>query len=369
MRIISKKKINEFKRKLKSKKLDAALFICSEPIHDSNVEYFTGFSQLRYHSFSCLLIDSKIRLIVSPSSYSRAKSAKVDELINLADYKRSLTAALKDKLKKAKRIGIIGRLLPHRVSSRLKGKRFVDITDIIGEVRGVKESKETMLLKKSCRIADRGVKAIERNLSKKLTEKQLAELIEDELLKRGADELAFPTLIASGKSSVYIHSSPRTKNKKLSRGLGFVDFGARYKGYCSDITVPFLIKPSDKEREIAKIVKAAYRVGLQSVKVNLPTWKACQVVNNFLKEKGFEFKHSLGHGLGLDTHDYPNISLKPESKERLKYWKEVKFKPNMVFTIEPGVYVDGLGGCRFENDVLLTKKGPRVLTHSKLIEI
>ena len=82
--------------------------------------------------------------------------------------------------------------------------------------------------------------------------------------------------------------------------------------------------------------------------------------------KGFELKHGLGHGLGLTIHDSPSISLKPKDKMQLKEWKETKFKENMVFTIEPGIYSNQ--GCRIENDILLTRKGIKVLTSSRLIK-
>lgn len=85
-----------------------------------------------------------------------------------------------------------------------------------------------------------------------------------------------------------------------------------------------------------------------------------------MKQNGFEFKHSLGHGLGLELHDLPSLSPKPKTEEELKDWKEVKVKKNMVFTIEPGLYIPGIGGCRLENDVLMTKT-PKILTKSKLI--
>ena len=99
MRLISNKKIDEFKNKLRENSIDAALFLCSEPIHDINIEYFTGFQQIRYHSFSCLLLtQDKTILIVSPLDYERAqKEAEVDELIKLD--KISLSKILKEKLR------------------------------------------------------------------------------------------------------------------------------------------------------------------------------------------------------------------------------------------------------------------------------
>ena len=181
-------------------------------------------------------------------------------------------------------------------------------------------------------------------------------------------ELAFPTIVTSGKRSAYIHPYPSFSNQKIQDGLGLVDFGVRYKGYCSDVTVPFTLgKISSKQKKIVQTVKEAYEKAIETLKISVPTWKVHESVESLIKKNGFKFKHSLGHGLGLELHDVPSLSPKPKSKEVLKEWKEVKLKENMVFTIEPGVYEPKIGGCRLENDVLMTKKIPKVLTNSRVI--
>jgi Xaa-Pro aminopeptidase len=106
---------------------------------------------------------------------------------------------------------------------------------------------------------------------------------------------------------------------------------------------------------------------MENIKVDTPTWKVHESAENVIKKNGFKFKHSLGHGLGLELHDLPSFSPKPRDKERLKDWKEVKLKENMILTVEPGVYEPRIGGCRLENDVLVTSKKAKSLTESKLI--
>ena len=101
----------------------------------------------------------------------------------------------------------------------------------------------------------------------------------------------------------------------------------------------------------------------------MPAWKVFDLANKVLEKHSFEFKHSLGHGLGLDVHESPSLSPKPQTKRELKEWEEAKLKEGMIFTIEPGVYVPDVGGCRLENDVLMTKRGAEILTRSKLIEL
>ncbi|MCX6821641.1 MAG: Xaa-Pro peptidase family protein [Candidatus Aenigmarchaeota archaeon] len=369
MRIISNKKLEGFRKKIEEKKLDSALFLTSDPIHDVNIEYFTGFLQ-QFFSFSCLLmVKDKWILTVSPLTYDQAmKDAEVDEIINLERYDRSLTKVLKEKLKKVKSVGILEDVFPYRIFRKFKHLRFQDISDIILEIRSVKEPKEIERINKACQIANHGIKVIEKNLSKNMTEKELALILEQELINKGADELSFPTIVASGKRSAYIHPYPSFSKQKIQDGLGLVDFGARYKGYCSDVTVPFIAgKISSKQKKIVQTVEDAYKKAIENIKIGLPTWKLHVSTENFIKKNGFEFKHSLGHGLGLEIHDYPFLSPKPKNKEALKEWKEVKLKENMVLTIEPGIYEPKIGGCRLENDLLVTNKKPKSLTKSRLI--
>jgi Xaa-Pro aminopeptidase len=207
----------------------------------------------------------------------------------------------------------------------------------------------------------------------KITEKEIASAIRKKIYSQGA-KLAFRTIVACGKRAAKIHPKP-TATKKIISGLGYIDFGASYKGYKSDVTVPFIKgKISKKEEKIVKIVLEAYRIAIKSVKVGLPCWKLHKKIDNFLRKKGFKLDHSLGHGLGLKIHELPTIGMprKKLSKKKLRKWnklKKIRFQEGMVFTIEPAVYVKGLGGCRIENDFLLTRNGIKALTNAKLIKV
>ena len=372
MRFVSNKKIEQFRESLREKNIDLALFLTSEPIHDVNVEYFTGFQQTRFYSFSCLLItQEKIILVVYPLSYDRAvEEAEADEIINLASYDRSLTKVLKEKLKGIKSVGILYDIFPYKIYRKFHNIKFQDISNIILEIRSIKKLKEVERIEKACEITNHGIKFIEKNLTEHITDKELGLILEQELIRKGADELSFPTILTSGKRSAFVHPYPSFLGKKLQRSLGLVDFGVRYKGYCSDVTVPFVLgKISEKCKKIVQTVRDAYETAIQNLKIGIPTWKVHKSVEGLINKNGFEFKHELGHGLGLELHDLPSISHKPKDKDKLKYWKEIRLEENMVFTIEPGVYVPDIGGCRLENDVLMTKKGPKILTNSRLIMV
>lgn len=238
-----------------------------------------------------------------------------------------------------------------------------------------KTKNEIKLLKKSAKIANSCIKIIETSLKeKKITEKELAKRIRKKIREQNA-KLSFQVIVASGKRSARIHPKPRT-TKKIISGIGYVDFGVSYRGYRTDVTVPFTKgKIGKKEKRIVKTTLQAYELAMKSIRIGEPCWKLHEKIEKFLKKRGFKILHPLGHGLGLKVHETPYIG-KPKkkrlSKKKKRKWEKLKkitFQAGMVFTIEPAVYVKGLGGCRIENDILLTKRGPRFLTNARLIEI
>ncbi|MCS7106061.1 MAG: M24 family metallopeptidase [Candidatus Aenigmarchaeota archaeon] len=243
----------------------------------------------------------------------------------------------------------------------------------------IKSKNEIKLIKKACKISNSCLKIIEYSLKEKITEKELRKRIEKYIRKQGAT-LSFRTIVACGKRAAKIHPKPRATDK-IIKGLGYVDFGACYKGYKSDITVPFIKgKISKKERKIVRATLHAYKIAIKSIKIGMPCYKLHEKVDSFLRKKGFRLYHSLGHGIGKKIHELPTIGKpnfrKKMSKKKLeklkRKWekiKKIKFQPGMVFTIEPGIYLKGFAGFRIENDVLLTENGIKVLTKSKLIEI
>jgi len=238
----------------------------------------------------------------------------------------------------------------------------------------IKTGREIRLLKKSAAIANSCIPIIEQSLKENITEVELRRRIWRKIRSQGAG-LSFRTLIACGKRSAMIHPKPTATNKKIT-GLGYVDFGASYKGYKSDITVPFVKgQISKKEKRIVATTLRAYKLAVTSIKLNQLSWKLFQKISDYLEKNGFELKHGLGHGLGLKIHEYPFIvmpkkeKLKRKTKRRWEVIKKIKFQRGMVFTIEPGVYVKGLGGCRLENDFLLSKNKVVRLTNARLISV
>lgn len=252
--------------------------------------------------------------------------------------------------------------------------------------RMVKTKREISLIKKAVTIADSCIPVIEAALKEdNITEKEIARRIRAQMKSKGARE-AFKTIVASDKRSAEIHANPRASDN-IVKGMGLIDFGANYRGYRSDITVPFIKgKISKRKLRIVKTVMRAYNVGIKALKVGVPCWKVHYKVENFLNKRGYDFPHPVGHGIGLKTHELPYMGNLTEKKMKIlakkydkikmarvrrkwEYLKTVRVEPGMVFTIEPGVYIEGVGGSRFENTVLMTARGAKVLTHSRLIKI
>jgi len=244
--------------------------------------------------------------------------------------------------------------------------------------RIIKTKPELVLLKRSAWITDSCVPVLAAALKKDgVTEKQLAAAIDRNIRKRGA-RLAFGTIVASGKHGNVVHAKP---TRRIVRGLGYADFGAMWKGYRTDITVPFVKGVlGAKERRILDTTLHAYAALTKMPKRGMLCWKMQDRFDSFLRRRGYATMHSLGHGIGLDIHELPSLTklrrsrlrkMGPRKKKRvLERWqliKQLHFEPDQVFTIEPGVYVEGVGGCRYENDFLMTRSGPKAITHSRLL--
>jgi Xaa-Pro aminopeptidase len=237
----------------------------------------------------------------------------------------------------------------------------------------IKTNMEIELLKKSAKISDSCIPVIEQSLKERITEKELARRINKKIRSQGA-KLSFQTLVASGKRSHKIHPRPYS-SKKLICGIGYADFGASYKGYKTDITVPFIKGGiGKKERKIVETNIRAYEIAASSVRIGEPCWKLFKKTNDYMRKNGFKMQHGLGHGIGLKVHEFPHLVMPRKKKltaKKKRLWDKIRkitFQPGMVFTIEPGIYVKKVGGCRIENDFLLTKKSLKQLTHSRLLK-
>lgn len=242
---------------------------------------------------------------------------------------------------------------------KFKVETFIGASEILKNARLIKTTEEIERMKKASELGDKGFKKIHDIIDEGMTEKELAAEAEFEMRKSGSEGTSFDTIVASGKSSAYPHAY--TSEKAIEDGdLIIVDIGAKYGGYCSDMTRSFIYgKQGEDEKKIITLVNAAQQHGLENARAGIECRELDKLVRDYIiaenKEWGKYFNHSLGHGVGIDIHEDPPLS--PISSFTLK--------ENMVVTIEPGLYIPELGGARTEDMVIIRKNDCEPLTRSK----
>lgn len=225
---------------------------------------------------------------------------------------------------------------------------------LIEDLRTIKSSDEIRLMQASCRLNHQLMEWLPVALTPGVSEKELAWSIEKFFRERGASELAFASIVAYGKNAALPHAIPGDTVLE-ENSLVLVDAGARLENYCSDQTRTFWVgsQPSKRFMETLSAVQQAQACGLNMIRPGVPLKEAYQAAHHHFSLLGVEssFTHSLGHGIGLETHE--GVSLGPSS--------EAVFKPGMIVTVEPGLYDAAWGGVRWEHMVLVTEQGHQIL--------
>ncbi len=232
---------------------------------------------------------------------------------------------------------------------------YLELPDLVWDLRKIKDRNEIKWLKKSAKLAEKGMRKAAELIESGRSEAEIAAEVEYTMRKAGSEGVPFNTIVASGKNSWLPHAG--ATNKRLGRGeLVIVDLGATYKGYASDLTRTFAIAPTRKQRKLLEVAKRAQDAAISQVREGVKGADVDKAARKVLRREGYErfCLHGTGHGVGLNIHEPP--SLAPESEDLLR--------KGMVVTIEPGVYVRGVGGARWEDMVLVTTNGFKLLTHS-----
>lgn len=244
----------------------------------------------------------------------------------------------------------------YRLEKKVEGVKLVGADSLFQLLRQTKDQEEITAIKQACRITDLTFEQILKLVKPGLTESEIALEIDYHLRRNGAEESAFETIVASGPNNAIPHH--KTGNRKLKpRDIVLLDFGARYQGYCSDMSrTVFLDQPTNEQQRAYQEVLEAQDKALKGIKPGLMGQQADQLARDSLKKSGFGkfFIHNLGHNLGLNIHEPP--SLGPGSKERLA--------EGMVFSVEPGLYFPPHFGIRIEETVTIRNGQLEVLTHS-----
>jgi Xaa-Pro aminopeptidase len=331
-----------------------------------NRRYLSGFKaadgQLTESSGS-LLITKTASLLVTDSRYTtEAQADAVDfEVVTL---KKALAEGLPDVLSRlgTRRLGFeeshVTWGLHHELAGKLKKLsspiRLVPLKGLVEDLREVKDKDEVRAMEASSNLMSDILAQVFRTLKPGVSEKQIAWQIEGLAREGGADGLAFPAIVASGPNSALPHAVPTDREIRTREPITF-DVGVRLDGYCCDMTrTLFIDEPTPKLKTIYKTVRKAQLAGLAEVHPGVDSTRPDSTAREIIRLAGFGdfFGHSLGHGVGLATHERPKLG--PE--------KSVKLKEGMVVTVEPGIYIPRIGGVRLEEMVVIEKRGVRVLT-------
>ena len=224
-----------------------------------------------------------------------------------------------------------------------------------------KTKDEIAKLIKASKLADDCYKYIITMIKPGMTEKRVAKLMDDYMLSHGATDLSFETIVGSGPNSSKIHSTPSTR--KIKHGdVVQLDFGCIVDGYCSDCSrVLFIGEVKPAYKKIYNIVLKAQKEGIKNTKVGMTCKEVDAISRDIIKARGYDFKHAVGHGVGKVVHDEPVISPK-NTKD--------KIKNNVVFTIEPGIYIEGKFGIRIEDTCVMLNGVVKTLNKtSKAIKV
>ena len=224
------------------------------------------------------------------------------------------------------------------------------------EIREVKSADEVAAIERACRLGDRAFEFVLRTVRVGMTEADLAWQLERWFRENGAEGLAFEPGILAGPRAAMPHGSPDDTSIAAGNVL-LLDFGCQVDGYRSDMTrTLFIGPPSDEQRRIYDLVLEAQQRALEGIRPEMSGRDADALARDHIADAGHgeDFAHSLGHGIGLETHELPNLGTLSESTLR----------PGMVFSVEPGIYLPGVTGVRIEDIVVLEQDGVRRLTQS-----
>ena len=238
------------------------------------------------------------------------------------------------------------------------GLSIVDSSSAFTQAMAVKENYEIANIKKACEIADEAFVKLLGEIKEGMTENEVAALLEFLMRKGGASGTSFDTIVGFGENSSVPHHE--TGMRKLHFGdIILIDFGCKFEGYCSDCTRTFLFGDDNKHVDFKKAyshVLEAHMLVKEQLKSGVTGREADTIARNCLKKYGLDklFTHSLGHGIGINVHEFPRVS--PKSDDKLIN--------GMVFSDEPGIYLAGEYGIRIEDTVMLENDRVVSLTDS-----
>ncbi len=335
---------------------------------DENRRYLSDFTghDTQFDESAGALFITKDRLMLATDSRYEIQARNEASLYELAIYKESLPKELP---------AILSDLGTHnlgfeavRLSFQHYQKMTAEIkqaglsvtldplTDLVEQLRITKSDAEITAIDEALSLAENVFSQCLQSIEPGMTEREVAWLMEKGMREAGAEALSFPTIVAAGPNSALPHAIPGDRKIKAGEPLLF-DWGARLNGYCSDISRTVVFGTPDATfTKVFQTVLEAQRLAIGAIKGGVSSRAVDRIARDHIEQEGFggKFGHGLGHGTGLAIHEAP----------RLSPLKDTLLEPGMVTTVEPGIYLDGWGGVRLENMVVVRPDGAEVLNRS-----
>lgn len=337
----------------KLKLLDLQGMIVSNPV---NIYYLTGISQ---ETEGTLLITRKENIYITDSRYIESvnKTLTIDDNIIVYNVKDIAKDDYEAFFLFCENVGFEEDYVTYAKYKEYmhiyKINNLVETENMLKNQRMVKDAQEIEYIKKACEITDDCFTYLCNFIKKGMTEKEIALEIERFFKLNGAEGVSFNPIVASGENSSMPHAVP-TDRKIKSGDVITMDFGCKYKGYCSDMTrTIFIDEPLQIVKSVYALVLKNQEQTLEDIKEGANARILTMMVESDFKVNGFTLVHSLGHGVGLEIHENPIIGR-----------KDYILRENMIITDEPGIYIPGKFGIRIEDTVLVTKNGSIKLTNS-----
>ena len=360
-------RIADLRGKMQDENIDTFLVLIEE-----NRRYLSGFTgeDTQFdESAGALLITPDARLLATDSRFeiqAKQECPGYDVVV----YQKGLVKELPNLLAslKTKRLGFESRRMAYEIYSKISKEldenglsvELVPFTEMVESLRLIKDKDEISAIQQSVVLAEAAFTEFIQTLKSGVSERTAAWALERQMREAGAQALSFPVIAASGPNSALPHAIPEIRPFQKKEPLLF-DWGAKLNGYCSDMTrTVFLGKPDPEFKKIFTIVYDAQQKAIDAIKPGITTREVDAVARNHIKEKGYKdyFGHGLGHGVGLAVHEGPSLSPFAD--------REKTIHENMVFTVEPGIYIPGRGGVRLENMVLVTSDEAEVFNNLEI---
>lgn len=336
-------RISRLRDNIKEKKVDAFLVVKNE-----NIFYLTGFTG----SSGLLYVDAENSILFTDSRYSLQCEREVkDSKVVIYKEKKEIFSKLNQFKSKIIGFNSFNMLYYQKktFSSEFKGKKLKDIGGAVEKLRRIKDSHELKVIKDAIVIADMALNETISAMRVGEREVDVKNRLESKMRMNGADKESFDTIVVSGRNSALIHGRP--SSRKIKDGdLVLIDFGVKYKNYCTDMTRTFVLgEPSKKQRIIYDVVQEAKRLAISELKDGVSSSYVYNIAKEHITSIGYgdKFTHGLGHGIGIEVHEEPALT----------YVKDAILREGMIVTIEPGVYIEKLGGIRIEDMLYITKTG------------